>query len=80
MKELYMIGTDIPLSEKKFFTYAEFGSIVGVSRITVWQWVRKGYLKAARFSPRCVMIPRGELERYEKGEIWSPPGPKKEGQ
>jgi excisionase family DNA binding protein len=67
-----MIGTDIPLSEKKFFTYAEFGSIVGVSKITVYSWVRKGYLRAARFSPRCVMIPRAELERYERGEMMEP--------
>jgi excisionase family DNA binding protein len=66
-----MIRNDIPLSEKKFFTYAEFGSIVGVSKTTVYMWVRNGYLKAARFSPRCVMIPRAELERYEKGEMMS---------
>jgi excisionase family DNA binding protein len=73
-----MTGTDIPLSEKKFFTYAEFGGLVGVGKITVYNWVRKGYLRAARFSPRCVMIPRAELERYEKGELFPPPGPKEE--
>jgi excisionase family DNA binding protein len=71
-----MIGTDIPLAERKFFTYAEFGGLIGVSKMTVYAWVRKGYLRAARFSPRCVMIPRAELERYEKGELFPPPGPK----
>jgi excisionase family DNA binding protein len=71
-----MLGNDVPLSEKKFFTHEEFGSLVGVKKITVYWWVRKGYLRAARFSPRCVMIPRAELERYEKGEIFPPPGPK----
>jgi excisionase family DNA binding protein len=70
------VRNDIPLSEKKFFTYAEFGSIVGVVRHTVYMWVRNGYLRAARFSPRCVMIPRSELERYERGEMMEPPGPK----
>jgi excisionase family DNA binding protein len=60
-----MIRTDIPLSEKKFFTYDEFGSMVGVHKQTVYKWVKKGYLRAARFSPKCVMIPRVELERYE---------------
>jgi excisionase family DNA binding protein len=73
-----MIGTNIPLSEKKFFTYAEFGSIVGVSGHTVYMWVRNGYLRAARFSPRCVMIPRAELERYERGEMMESPGRKDE--
>jgi excisionase family DNA binding protein len=71
-----MIGTDIPLAERKFFTYQEFGSLVGVKGHTVWRWVKLGYLRAARFSPRCVMIPRAELERYEKGELFPPLGPK----
>jgi excisionase family DNA binding protein len=74
-----MTATDIPLTEKKFFTYTEFGSIVGVTKQTVYMWVKKGYLRAARFSPQCVMIPRTELERYERGEMMSPPGPKPEG-
>jgi excisionase family DNA binding protein len=73
-----MLGNNVPLSEKKFFTYEEFGGIVGVKKQTVYRWVREGYLRAARFSPRCVMIPRAELERYEKGEIFPPPGPKGE--
>jgi excisionase family DNA binding protein len=58
-----MVTPNVPLSEKKFFTYTEFGSIVGVTKQTVYTWVKKGYLRAARFSPQCVMIPRGELER-----------------
>jgi hypothetical protein len=41
----------------------------------VYTWVKKGYLRAARFSPQCVMIPRGELERYERGEMMKSPGP-----
>jgi hypothetical protein len=75
-----MIRNDIPLLEKKFLTYEEFGSIVGVTGHTVDLWVRNGYLKAARFSPRCVMIPRTELERYERGEMMEPPGPKQDKQ
>jgi hypothetical protein len=64
-----MIGTDVPLLEKLFFTYEEFGSIIGVNKVTVYRWVRKGYLREARFSPRFSMIPRAELERYQKGEM-----------
>jgi excisionase family DNA binding protein len=71
-----MIRNDIPLSEKRFFSYAEFGSIVGVTKQTIYMWVKKGYLRAARFSPQCVMIPRAELERYEKGEMMEPIGRK----
>jgi excisionase family DNA binding protein len=73
IKEAHMIGANIQLKDKLFFSYEEFGSLVGVSRQTVWRWVRKGYLRAARFSPRCVMIPRGELERYERGEMMPAP-------
>jgi excisionase family DNA binding protein len=69
-----MTSVNIPLAEKRFFTYAEFGSIVGVTGHTVYMWVRKGYIRAARFSPKCVMIPRAELERYERGEMMEAPG------
>jgi excisionase family DNA binding protein len=64
-----MTATNVPLEERKFFTYAEFARFVGVTKQTVYIWVKKGYLRAARFSPQCVMIPRGELERYERGEM-----------
>ncbi|MDR0759586.1 MAG: helix-turn-helix domain-containing protein [Treponema sp.] len=61
----------IPLKEKLFFTYTDFGLLIGVSKQTVYRWVKLGYLRAARFSPQCVMIPRSELERYERGEMMS---------
>jgi excisionase family DNA binding protein len=64
-----MTATNVPLEERKFFTYEEFGRLIGVNKHTVYMWVRRGYLRAARFSPKCVMIPRGELERYERGEM-----------
>jgi excisionase family DNA binding protein len=64
-----MIATNVPLEERKFFTYAEFAGFVGVTKQTVYLWVKKGYLRYARFSPRYVMIPRAELERYERGEM-----------
>ena len=70
-----MVANNTPLLERKFFTYAEFASIIGVHRQTIYMWVKKGYLRAARFSPQCVMIPRSELERYERGEMMEQPAP-----
>jgi hypothetical protein len=57
-----MTGNDIPLKDKLFYSHQEFGGLIGVSKITVYSWVRKGYLRAARFSPRCVMIPKAQQD------------------
>ncbi|MDR2049739.1 MAG: helix-turn-helix domain-containing protein [Treponema sp.] len=72
-----MIATNVPVEEKKFFTYTEFARLV-VTKTTIYRWVKEGYLKTARFSPRCVMIPRSELERYGRGEMMRPPEPGEE--
>jgi excisionase family DNA binding protein len=69
-----MIAANVPLAERNFFTYEEFGQLAGVTKQTVYMWVKKGYLRAVQFSPKCVMISRAELERYERGEMMNPPG------
>jgi excisionase family DNA binding protein len=69
-----MIGNDTPILEREFLSYREFASIIGVTHTTICRWVKKGYLRAARFSPRYVMIPRSELDRYRRGEMMEPHG------
>ena len=57
------------LENRLFFTPKEFGSLVGASRDTVYRWHRLGYIKLTKFSPRCHMVPKSELERYMRGEM-----------
>jgi predicted site-specific integrase-resolvase len=64
-----MMRTDIPLEEKLFFTYKEFGSMIGKSDITIRRWVKDGLLHPKEYSPRCWMLPRSELERYQQGKM-----------
>ena len=69
-----------PLKGRLFLTYAEYGSLVGVTANTVRHWVRCGYVKAREFSPRYHMIPLEELSRYKTGNLMEQSGGNKEGQ
>ena len=57
------------LEGRLFFTPKEFGALVGVHRGTIFRWAQAGYLKLTKFSPRCSMVPKSELERYMRGEM-----------
>jgi predicted site-specific integrase-resolvase len=57
------------LDGRLFFTPKEFGDLLGVHRGTIFRWAQAGYLKLRKFSPRCSMVPRSELERYVRGEM-----------
>ena len=69
-----------PLKGRLYLTYAEFGSLVGVSAATVRHWVRCGYVKAREFSPRYRMIHLSELDRYKTGKLMERAGGNKEDQ
>ena len=57
------------LQGRMFFTYAEFGSLIGVSDQIVRRWVYDKYLKCAEFSPRHRYIPIAELHRFLEGKL-----------
>jgi excisionase family DNA binding protein len=57
----------IPMEKKMFFRYGDFAALVGISVPIVYRGVRDGKIRAARFSPRSVYIPRSELERFQQG-------------
>jgi len=57
------------LEGRLFFTPAEFGRLVGRDKSTILSWGRKGWLKLRKFSPKCIMVPLTELERYMNGEM-----------
>jgi len=65
-----LITLPLKLENRKYLTFEEFGSLVGgVKPPTIRYWIRKGILKAHRFTPRCNMIPISELDRLRRGEL-----------
>jgi predicted site-specific integrase-resolvase len=48
---------------KDLISLDEAGKIAGVSRISIWRWVRDGRLKGHRIADR-VFVSRRELERF----------------
>jgi predicted DNA-binding protein YlxM (UPF0122 family) len=60
---------NVPIEQKEWLSLAEFADAAGVSKTAVCTWIKKGYLEARRYSPKCVMLRRGELEVYLRGEM-----------
>jgi excisionase family DNA binding protein len=54
---------------ERLYTIREVARLLGLSYITVWQWIRKGKLKAVKLgtSPKApVRIPESEVRRLLK--------------
>ena len=60
---------DVPVAQKEWLSLAEFADAAGVSNTSVLRWIKGGYLSATRYSPKCVMLRRSELECYLRGEM-----------
>ena len=43
--------------------------ILGVHYMTVWCWIRDGYIQASRVGPRCIRIPISEIARMRKHRV-----------
>ena len=71
MAEINPITIQLPpeMEGRSFFTPAEFGRLVGKSSTTILRWGRFGWIRLRRFSPKCLMVPRCELDRYMSGEM-----------
>jgi len=59
----------VALENKLYFTAKEFGTLVGVSGVTVYRWHKIGLLQMKQYTPKCKMVPRAELERFMRGEM-----------
>jgi excisionase family DNA binding protein len=53
------------MEDKQYYTYAEFAQLLGKTKQTIYRWVKTGTLRAARFSPKVVLIPHSELARHQ---------------
>ncbi|HET8631883.1 MAG TPA: GAF domain-containing protein [Thermomicrobiales bacterium] len=49
--------------ERAYYSIAQAAALLGVSRVTVWRWIRAGRLPSARLGRRTTRIRREDLER-----------------
>lgn len=50
--------------ERKTLTVEDAGKVIGVSRATAYELVRKGVIPAIRLGPHKIVVPIAALERY----------------
>jgi PAS domain S-box-containing protein/excisionase family DNA binding protein len=50
-------------SVRPWYSITEAAALLGVSRVTVWRWIRDGRLPVARLGHRTTQIAGGDLER-----------------
>jgi excisionase family DNA binding protein len=58
-----------PVADPGYFSISDFARCLGVSRVTVWRWLRDGRLKHLRFSSMIVRIPVSEIERLGREPV-----------
>src|ERR671925_395490 len=49
--------------EQRYYSISQAAALLGVSRVTIWRWVRAGRLLVWRLGHRTVRIKREDLER-----------------
>jgi excisionase family DNA binding protein len=48
--------------DRAWYSVAEVAQLLGVSRTTVWRWIRAGQLPARRVGPRTLRVERRAVE------------------
>jgi len=48
---------------RDYYSIAQAAELLGVSRVSIWRWIRDGHLPASRVGPRTTRIKRADLER-----------------
>lgn len=51
---------------EKFFTPHEVAELFGVKVITVWDWIRKGKLRALRVGGRLYRVSETHIARFKE--------------
>lgn len=47
----------------------KLSEVIGVSRVTIYRWIKRGYIKAYRIGPSIIRIPRTEVTRMRQHRI-----------
>src|SRR5579864_5234138 len=48
--------------DRSYYSIAQAAALLGVSRVSIWRWIRDGRLPAARLGHRTTRITRADLE------------------
>src|SRR5947207_5390603 len=67
-------GLPPPADVPSYYSLSQAAALLGVSRMSIWRWVRAGRLPVARLGHRTVRIRREDLERLmaESSHRWVP--------
>jgi excisionase family DNA binding protein len=60
------VSTDAPATadgEPSYYSISQAAALLGVSRVSVWRWIRAGYLPVWRLGHRTTRIKREDIER-----------------
>src|SRR5919199_2379242 len=49
--------------DRAFYSISEAAALLGVSRVSVWRWIRAGQIPVARIGHRTTRIKREDIER-----------------
>ncbi len=55
--------TTAAVAERDYFSIGQAAALLGVSRVTIWRWIRDGRFPVARLGHRTSRIKREDLER-----------------
>src|SRR5260370_19943430 len=50
-------------ASRTYYSIAEVAALLGVSRVSVWRWIRSGRLPVSRLGHRTVRVKRDDLVR-----------------
>jgi excisionase family DNA binding protein len=57
-----LITADAP-AKRAYYNITQSAELLGVSRVSIWRWIRDGRLEASRLGHRTIRIERAALER-----------------
>jgi excisionase family DNA binding protein len=52
--------------ERSYYSVSQAAQLLGVSRVTIWRWMRSGHLRAVHLGHRTVRIYQQDLERAQR--------------
>jgi excisionase family DNA binding protein len=52
-----------PAAQRAYYNVTQAAELLGVSRVSIWRWMRDGRLEASRLGHRTIRIERAALER-----------------
>jgi excisionase family DNA binding protein len=52
------------MTDDNLITLSEVADRLGISRVTLWRWIKDGKLASVKLSKRTVYVREEELERF----------------